>query len=77
MLVSLQCAVRVHTTFCCGRHMATLPGGWGVCDGAGEVAVVCVGVWSRRLLAMFAIGSENRGNVGQLCHSFEVGTACL
>lgn len=32
---------------------------------------------SRRPLAVLAIGSENRRNVGQLCHPFEVGTACL
>lgn len=34
-------------------------------------------VGSRRPLAVLAIGSENRRNVGQLCHPFEVGTACL
>lgn len=45
--------------------------------GEGEVVTVCVGVGSRRPLAVLAIGSENRGNVGQLCHPFEVGTACL
>lgn len=32
---------------------------------------------SRQPLAMLAIGSEKRRNVGQLCHPFEVGTACL
>lgn len=32
---------------------------------------------SRRPLAVLAIGSEKRRNVGQLCHPFEVGTACL
>lgn len=32
---------------------------------------------SRRPLAALAIGSEKRRNVGQLCHPFEVGTACL
>lgn len=32
---------------------------------------------SPRPLAVLAIGSENRRNVGQLCHPFEVGTACL
>lgn len=31
----------------------------------------------RRPLAALAIGSEKRRNVGQLCHPFEVGTACL
>lgn len=32
---------------------------------------------SRRPLAVLATGSEKRRNVGQLCHPFEVGTACL
>lgn len=32
---------------------------------------------SPRPLAVLAIGSEKRRNVGQLCHPFEVGTACL
>lgn len=32
---------------------------------------------SRRPLAELAIGSEKRRNVGQLCHPFEVRTACL
>lgn len=32
---------------------------------------------SRRPLAVLAIGSKKRRNVGQLCHPFEVGTACL
>lgn len=41
-----------------------LPGG----EGGGE---------SRRPLAVLATGSEKRRNVGQLCHPFEVGTACL
>lgn len=32
---------------------------------------------SRRPLAVLAIGGEKRRNVGQLCHPFEVETACL
>lgn len=76
---AVPCAVTVQATFFAAagaRSCCQVERGW-----AEEVS----GVWgwgggragSRRPLAVLAIGSENRRNVGQLCHPFEVGTACL
>lgn len=66
MLRAVPCAVTVQATF--GRSCEhTLVARW---RGGG---------WreSRRPLMVLDIGSEKRRNVGQLCHPFEVRTACL
>lgn len=63
--VAVPCAVTVQSTFGRGCELAAIARWRG---GDGE---------SRWPLAVLAIWNEKRRNLGQLCHPFEVGTACL